>query len=194
MRGSVDRSSAPLDPSSRCGCRGKSTRNRVNWFWSGARDRKLNQNDISWLFLQISSDIFVRVTNLCARSRRFEVNFQLSYISIFRIDHFGAANTRRQYERSISKTINIKMVLRETRVRQIYMLEEEAKRWTSVLFLKRVLSVHMFDVIFTGTRWKISLKIFEIRNLICKVNGIAKRKNECFLEASSLSLEAFQVI
>lgn len=58
------------------------------------------------------------------------------------------------------------MVLRETRVRQIYMPEEKKKNkplkqtLTSMLFLKRVLSVHIFDVIFVLELGERSLKIF----------------------------------
>lgn len=55
------------------------------------------------------------------------------------------------------------MVLRETRVRQIYMPKEKKKNkqtLTSMLFLKRVLSVHIFDVIFVLELGERSLKIF----------------------------------
>lgn len=59
------------------------------------------------------------------------------------------------------------MVLRETRVRQIYMPEEKKKKGTltSMLFLKRALSVHIFDVIFVLELGERSLKIFEIQRL-----------------------------
>lgn len=55
------------------------------------------------------------------------------------------------------------MVLRETRVRQIYMSEKKKKRGTltSMLFLKHALSVHIFDVIFVLELGERSLKIFE---------------------------------
>lgn len=56
------------------------------------------------------------------------------------------------------------MVLRETRVRQIYMPKEKKKEQTNVLtsmlFLKRMLSVHIFDVIFVLELGERSLKIF----------------------------------
>lgn len=74
------------------------------------------------------------------------------------------------------------MVLRETRVRQIYMSEKKKKRGTltSMSFLKRALSVHIFDVIFVLELGERSLKIFEIQSLIVKGWQTTTKKNGSF--------------
>lgn len=77
------------------------------------------------------------------------------------------ANTR-QYERSISKkTINIEwFCARRVLDKFIYPKKKKKKgTLTSMSFLKRALSVHIFDVIFVLELGERSLKIFEIQRL-----------------------------
>lgn len=81
------------------------------------------------------------------------------------------------------------MVLRETRVRQIYMFEKKKKRGTltSMSFLKRALSVHIFDVIFVLELGERSLKIFEIQRLA----NDNKKKWKFLKKHRSLGLKIF---
>lgn len=86
------------------------------------------------------------------------------------------------------------MVLRETRVRQIYTSEKKKKRGTltSMSFLKRALSVHIFDVIFVLELGERSLKIFEIQSLIVKGWQTTTKKKWKFLKKHrSLGLKIF---